>query len=183
MITPSAIRLYSRSILWFYNLHQPCFTNIFSINLFFNKGDLLMILTAKHTPERKISGYKSPGNDYAESRIRITEHLDIHPDYPVYFQMDSLSMKHCGLLSGDILVVDRALRPVNNAIVVALVDSCYYCRRYAIINNKPVLTGDEDELYSSGGEIPQICGVVTSVCRHTLPPVLRMGNYRRICTL
>lgn len=142
-----------------------------------------MILTAKYTTEREISGLNSPGNQYAESRIKITEHPDIDPNHPVYFQMDSLSMKNCGLLSGDILVVDRTLSPVDNAIVVAYVNGCFYCRRYSIINNRPVLIDDEDEVYKSGGEVPQICGVVTAICRHTLPPVLKTGNYRRICTL
>ena len=142
-----------------------------------------MILTARHTTEQKISAFQSPADDYVESRLKITEYPMIDPDYPVYFQMDSPAMKNFGLLSGDILVVDRTLTPMNDAIVIAFVHGCFYCRRYAIMNNKPVLLGDKDEVKAPCGEILQICGVVISVCRHSLPAVLRTGNYRRICTL
>jgi DNA polymerase V len=142
-----------------------------------------MIMTAQHGAEEKIPGFQSPANAFAESRLKITDCLEIDPDYPVYFQMDSLSMKNHGLLSGDILVIDRTLTPVSDSMVVAFVNGCFYCRQYSIINNKPVLIGDDDELANVGNEIFQICGVVTAICRHTLPMVLRTGRYRRICTL
>jgi DNA polymerase V len=97
--------------------------------------------------------------------------------------MDSQSMKNQGLLSGDILVIDRSLTAVKDAIVVAFINSCFYCRRYETKNNKPLLVGDEDEIETSDGQILQIWGVVTSICRNTLPISLRKGKYRRVCTL
>lgn len=142
-----------------------------------------MIRSIQKRAEQKISGFQSPADDYLEGRLNISEVLVVDPESTFYFQMDSQSMKNQGLLSGDILVIDRSLTAVKDAIVVAYVDSCFFCRRYDISNNKPVLIGDEDEIETTDGQILQIWGVVTSICRNTLPISLRKGKYRRVCTL
>ncbi|MBC7743538.1 MAG: hypothetical protein H7096_00380 [Flavobacterium sp.] len=142
-----------------------------------------MIRAIEDRAEQKISGFRSPADDYLEGRLNISEVLVIDPESTFYFQMDSQSMKNQGLLSGDILVIDRSLIPVEEAIVVAFVNSCFYCRRYYTRNNRPVLIGDDDEIDTTDGQILQVWGVVTSICRNTLPISLRKGKYRRVCTL
>ena len=142
-----------------------------------------MIRAFQERAQQKISGFQSPADDYLEGRLSISEVLVVDPESTFYFQMDSQSMKNQGLLSGDILVIDRSLTAVKDAIVVAFINSCFYCRRYEMKNNKPLLVGDEDEIETSDGQILQIWGVVTSICRNTLPISLRKGKYRRVCTL
>jgi DNA polymerase V len=142
-----------------------------------------MIRAFQERAQQKISGFQSPADDYLEGRLSISEVLVVDPESTFYFQMDSQAMKNQGLLSGDILVIDRSLTAVKDAIVVAFINSSFYCRRYEMKNNKPLLVGDEDEIETTDGQILQIWGVVTSICRNTLPISLRKGKYRRVCTL
>jgi len=142
-----------------------------------------MIRAFQQRAEQNISGFQSPADDYLEGRLNISDVLVIDPESTFYFQMDSQAMQAHGLRSGDILVIDRSLKPVRNAIVIAFVNGCFYCRRYDIVNNKPALTGDEDQIETTDGQVLQVWGVVTSICRNTLPNSLRKGKYRRVCTL
>lgn len=142
-----------------------------------------MIRAFQQRAEQKISGFQSPADDYLEGRLNISEVLVIDPECTFYFQMDSQAMKNHGLRLGDILIIDRSLKAVRDALVVAFVNGCFYCRRYDIINNKPLLIGDEDQIETTDGQMLQVWGVVTSICRNTLPKILRKGKYRRVCTL
>ena len=142
-----------------------------------------MIRGTQQLAEQKLSGFQSPADDYLEGRLNISDVLVIDPECTFYFQMDSNLMNNHGLRSGDILVIDRSLKPVTDTIVIAFVDGCFYCRRYDIVNQKPVLLGDEDRIETSDGQVLQVWGVVTSICRNTLPISLRKGKYRRVCTL
>jgi DNA polymerase V len=142
-----------------------------------------MIRAFQQTTEQKISGFQSPADDYLESRLNITEVLVIDPECTFYFLMDSNSMRNQGILSGDILVIDKSLKAVNDALVVAFVNNCFYCRRLDNSQKKPVLRGDDDVIETTDGQVLQVWGVVTSICRNTLPLTLRKGKYRRVCTL
>lgn len=142
-----------------------------------------MIRAFQQRAEQKVSGFQSPADDYLEGRLNISDVLVIDPECTFYFQMDSPAMKNHGLRSGDILIIDRSLRPVRDAIVVAFVNGCFYCRRYDMVNSKPILIGDEDTIETTDGQVLQIWGVVTAICRNTLPASLRKGKYRRVCTL
>jgi DNA polymerase V len=142
-----------------------------------------MIRAFQQRAEQKITGFQSPADDYLEGRLNITDMLVIDPDCTFYFQMDSSSMREHGLRSGDLLVIDRSLKPASDAIVVAFVNNCFYCRRYAVENGRAVLKGDEDRIETTDGQNLQVWGVVTSICRNTLPAALRKGRYRRVCTL
>lgn len=142
-----------------------------------------MIKAFQQLAEQNLSGYKSPADDYLEGRLNVSDVLVIDPESTFYFQMDSSAMQSHGLRSGDILVIDKSLRAVRNAIVIAFVDGCFYCRRYDVIHNKPVLVGDEDKIETTDGKLLQIWGVVTSICRNAVTNSLKPDKYRRVCTL
>lgn len=141
-----------------------------------------MIRQFQQQKKHVIPGFRPSADHFTEDRLPITDVLNIDPDSPHYFQMDSQAMKNHGIMSGDILVIDRSLIPVQNALVIAFVNRCFYCRLYDIRYNRPVLTGDDDEIKADGQSF-QILGVVTSICRNSFPLSLRYGQYRRVCTL
>jgi DNA polymerase V len=142
-----------------------------------------MIRGFQQRAEQTISGFQSPADDYLEGRLNIADVLVIDPHCTFYFQMDSTAMIESGLLPGDLLVIDKSLKPVHGAIVIAFVNGIFYCRRYEDVGIVPLLAGDSDVIKTSDGEVLQIWGVVMSICRNTLPVQLRKGKYKRVCTL
>ena len=141
-----------------------------------------MIRAFQQRAEQTVSGFKSPADDYLEGRLNIADVLVIDPHCTYYFRMDSPAMTSYGLLQGDILVIDKSLKPVHGAIVIAFADGCFCCRCYQD-NGSPRLVGDNDTIDTTGDDILQIWGVVTSICRTTLPEQLRKGKYKHVCTL
>ncbi len=71
------------------------------------------------------SALVSPGLDMNEYLIR-------HPAATFCFRMEGNAMMRAGVLSGDILIVDRTLTPVNGDIIVAIVDGEFVVRRLCI---------------------------------------------------
>ena len=65
------------------------------------------------------AGFPSPGAEWQESRLNITDLLIPHPASIFYVRCAGDSMFHAGIHDGDILVVDRALSPAHNDIVIA----------------------------------------------------------------
>jgi DNA polymerase V len=142
-----------------------------------------MIRAFQQRAEQTISGFQSPAADYLEGRLNIADVLVIDPHCTYYFQMDSQAMKNRGLLPGDLLVIDKSLQAVPGAIVIAFSDGCFYCRTYEIDGTRAVLVGDNDVIKTTGNDVLQVWGVVTFICRNTLPDQLKKGRYKSVCTL
>ncbi len=142
-----------------------------------------MIRAFQQRAEQIISGFQSPAADYLEGRLNIADILVIDPHCTYYFRMDSDAMMNQGLRPGDILIIDKSLKPVHGAIVVAFVEGCFYCRSYNDNGVYPMLVGDTDTINATGDNVLQVWGVVTSICRNTLPKQLRKGKYKDVCTL
>ena len=141
-----------------------------------------MIRVTEHRAEQKVSGFQSPAADYLEGRLNITDLLIADPHCTYYFQMDSNAMTNNGLNSGDLLIIDRSVKPVTGAIVIAFTGGAFYCRKYELEKGKPVLIGDNDRIKLNAEEPFQVWGVVTFICRNTLPNGLKKGN-SHVCTM
>lgn len=71
----------------------------------------------------KISaGFPSPADDYIDKKIDLNEYLIKHPAASFFVRVVGDSMINAGIHSGDILIVDRALEPVDNKIIIAVLD-------------------------------------------------------------
>ncbi|HEY9069669.1 MAG TPA: translesion error-prone DNA polymerase V autoproteolytic subunit [Candidatus Ozemobacteraceae bacterium] len=66
------------------------------------------------------AGFPSPADDYVESRISLDEHLIRHREATFFVRVTGDSMSGVGILDGDLLVVDRALTPVDGSVVIAV---------------------------------------------------------------
>jgi DNA polymerase V len=85
----------------------------------------------------KISaGFPSPADDYIDKKLDLNEFLIKHPAATFFVRVYGDSMVNAGINSGDILVVDRALEPADNKIVVAILDGDFTVKRIRRIKDK-----------------------------------------------
>ena len=67
------------------------------------------------------AGFPSPATDYMENKLDLNEHLIKRPAATFIVKAKGPSMTDAGILSGDLLIVDRSITPKNNNIVIASV--------------------------------------------------------------
>ncbi len=75
------------------------------------------------------AGSPSPAEDYLETPLDLTEYLIENKAATFLMRVDGDSMKDAGILDGDLLVVDRAAKPVNGSVVVVAVNGEYTVKR------------------------------------------------------
>lgn len=68
------------------------------------------------------AGFPSPADDYIEDRIDLNQYLIRHQEATFFLRVKGDSMIGAGIHDGDLLVVDRALEPVDGKIVIAVLD-------------------------------------------------------------
>jgi len=65
------------------------------------------------------AGFPSPASDYLENKLDLNEYLVKHPAATYIVKANGPSMTEAGILSGDLLIVDRSITPRNDNIVIA----------------------------------------------------------------
>jgi DNA polymerase V len=68
------------------------------------------------------AGFPSPAEDHAVKRIDLNEVLIRHPQATFTMRVRGHSMREAGIDDGDVVLVDRAIKPAHGHIVVAVVD-------------------------------------------------------------
>ena len=68
------------------------------------------------------AGFPSPADDLGAQRIDLAQVLITHPQATYFLRARGHSMIDAGIFDNDILVVDRAIKPRLNHVVVAIVD-------------------------------------------------------------
>lgn len=71
---------------------------------------------------RVSAGFPSPAADYEDRRLDINEYLVRNPVSTFFFSVEGDSMQGAEIFAGDMLVVDRSIRPRHGLIVIAFVD-------------------------------------------------------------
>lgn len=71
---------------------------------------------------RVSAGFPSPAADYEDKRLDINEYLVRNPVSTFFFCVEGDSMQGAEIFDGDILVVDKSIRPRHGQIVIAFVD-------------------------------------------------------------
>lgn len=80
--------------------------------------------------QSKVSaGFPSPADDYREESLDLNQYMIAHRASTFVFTVKGDSMVVAGILDGDKLVVDRAIDPKHNQIVIAVVNSEYTVKR------------------------------------------------------
>lgn len=118
------------------------------------------------------AGFPSPAADYEEQRLDINDYLVTNPVSTFFFPVQGDSMQGAEIFSGDVLVVDRSIKPRHGHIVVAFVDGerlvkrlHYRPGRVALVAENPAYPPIE---LQEGMELV-IWGVVTGKFKRLLP--------------
>lgn len=74
------------------------------------------------------AGFESPATDYEESRIDLNSYLTKYPEATFYARVTGDCMTGSGIFDGDLLVVDRSLKPRNGDVVVGVMDGEFILR-------------------------------------------------------
>jgi len=75
------------------------------------------------------AGFPSPAEDFQAKRIDVLERLVKHPQATYSMTVRGESMREVGIFDGDVLLVDRAVKPAHGQIVVAVVDGDFTCKQ------------------------------------------------------
>ena len=75
------------------------------------------------------AGFPSPAEDFMDLDLNLQEYLVQHPSATFCVRVTGDSMQNAGICSGDVMVVDRALEPQNNTIVLAVLDGEFTVKR------------------------------------------------------
>lgn len=111
------------------------------------------------------AGFPSPADDYIEGQLSLDEHLIQHKDATFFVRAKGNSMTGAHIEDGDILIVDKSLKPQFGDIVVAVVDGeftvKYLAQRGDAVVLKPANAKFKEIEFKDGQEL-EIWGVVTS---------------------
>lgn len=112
------------------------------------------------------AGFPSPADDYVEHGIDLNEHLILHREATYILRVSGWSMVNAGIYDGDEIIVDRALDPKDNHVVVAVLDNQLTVKRLRKAGKSIRLVAENPEfpdiLIGSDQEL-LIWGVVTRV--------------------
>ena len=111
------------------------------------------------------AGFPSPAEDFQVERLDLTSILVSHPQATFFLRLRGDSMHDAGLFDGDLLVVNRALKPVNGDVVIAVVDGEFTCKtlwlkfgRMKLVAANPTYP----EIVPKEGQTIEVWGVVTA---------------------
>ena len=75
------------------------------------------------------AGFPSPADDHIEEKLDLNRLMIEHPAATFFLRVEGDSMENANIQPGDILVVDRALTPKNEQIVVAILNGEFTVKR------------------------------------------------------
>ena len=76
------------------------------------------------------TGFGAAADDYMERGIDLNEQLIRNKPATFFMRVSGSSMINAGIYDGDIVIVDRSLKPQNGKIVIAVIDGEMLIRRY-----------------------------------------------------
>ena len=125
--------------------------------------------TQQQVPTANATGFGAAADDYMERGIDLNEQLIRNKASTFFMRVSGSSMINAGIYDGDIVIVDRSLKPQNGKIVIAVIDGEMLIRRYEKTMNSLRLIPETTKL--SPIEVSefmnfQIWGVVSYIIRN-----------------
>ena len=77
-----------------------------------------------------VAGFPSPAEQYLEPPLDLNEFLIKRPAATYFVRVEGDSMINAGIQHGDLLVVDRSLRPASGDVIIASVDGDFTVKTY-----------------------------------------------------
>lgn len=91
------------------------------------------------------AGFPSPATDYTEKELDLNERLILNKKHTYFMEVEGYSMVGAGIYPGDLAIVDRALEPSTNKVVIAIVDGEFMLKRLIIDKGEYWLVPENDE--------------------------------------
>ncbi len=121
-----------------------------------------------HVDGSVCAGFPSPADDYLETRIDLRKELIKNPDATFVMRVQGDSMAGDGIDDGDVLIIDRSVKPGNGAVAVCYLNNTFTVKRLEMRGGRirllaanpaypPIEIQENDEL--------TIWGVVTFVIK------------------
>lgn len=114
------------------------------------------------------AGFPSPAEDHIEKNISLDELLSIRAPSVYLVRIDGDSMQGAGIYAGDLAVVDRAIEPKHDHIIVALLNNDPLCKRLVIRETSLILRSENPKFpdrYILEGDEFSVWGVITYTVR------------------
>nr|WP_315240718.1 translesion error-prone DNA polymerase V autoproteolytic subunit [uncultured Albidiferax sp.] len=120
---------------------------------------------------RVCAGFPSPAEDLGAERIDLLQVLMVHAQATYFLRASGVSMIEAGIFDNDILVVDRAVKPRHNHIVVAVVDGDFTVKYLFQRSGRTKLKAANPtypDIVPKDGQTIEVWGVVTSSIKQFL---------------
>jgi DNA polymerase V len=120
---------------------------------------------APHKPRSSVAfGFGSPADDSGVGRIDLNDILIRHAQATFLMRVAGQSMRDAGIDEDDLVLVDRAISPLHDHVVIAIVGDGFVCRRLVMQPHEVRLRAADatvpDIVVAEGSEL-QVWGVVT----------------------
>lgn len=128
------------------------------------------------------AGFPSPAEDFNTKRVDLTELLVTHPQATFLMRASGDSMREAGIHDNDLLVVNRALRPVSGCVVIAVVDGEFtvkYLRLRAGHVRLVAANPTYPDIIPHEGQTLEVWGVVTNAIKSFMKPSSHVCAGRR----
>tara|TARA_Y100000031_G_scaffold32770_1_gene36591 strand:- start:88 stop:483 length:396 start_codon:yes stop_codon:yes gene_type:complete len=130
-----------------------------------------MRLTIPYYLQKAGAGFPSPATDYIEEDIDLNVHLIKNVPATFIIRVQGKSMVDIGINDGDLLLVDKSLKPKNFSTVIANVHDELVVKSFVQERDKKILTSGsknyEDQILIDEETDVFIWGVVTYVIHST----------------
>ena len=130
-----------------------------------------MKLTVPFYLHKAAAGFPSPATDYIEEDVDLNVHLIKNVPATFIIRVQGKSMTDVGIYDGDLLVVDRSLKPKNFSTVVANVHDELVVKNFVKSKDQNFLSSGskkiEDKIIINQDSDIFIWGVVTYVIHST----------------
>ena len=83
-----------------------------------------------------VAGFPSPAEQYLEPPLDLNEFLIKRPAATYFVRVEGDSMIGAGIHDGDLLVVDRSLRPASGDVIIASVDGDFTVKTLKLGNGE-----------------------------------------------
>lgn len=109
-------------------------------------------------------GFPSPADDHLDEAIDLNREYIRNKSTTFFGRVDGDSMTGAGLHHGDLLVIDKSIKPTDGKIAVCFIDGEFTVKRIKIIQNKIWLMPENSNYkpieLNEGNEL-SIWGIVT----------------------
>jgi len=114
------------------------------------------------------AGFPSPAEDHGVERIDLNKELIKHPQATFLMRVRGASMREAGIDDGDVVLVDRAIKPSHGHVVVAVVDGEFTVKRLWKRGSNLKLQAANPtypDILPRDGQTVEVWGVVTTAIK------------------